>query len=73
MVKTISLKEAQARKFKRHDDHFNKLMAQKTETTVTYQDNNLIVDYSKIQLVNKMVYVAATFISTNTKCFMVIE
>lgn len=69
----ITLEQAKARKFKRHDNHYNRLMAQETETKVTYKDPDITVDYSDIQLINKMVYIKATCNETNTSCFMVIE
>lgn len=71
MVKKITLSEAKARKFKRHDDHYNRLMAQETETKDIY--SNMEVDFSNIELVNNMVYVKARFLETGTPCFMVIE
>ena len=73
MVKKITLSEAKARNFKRHDKHYNRLMAQETETKVTYYDPDMEVDFSNIELVNNMVYVKATFLETGTPCFMVIE
>ena len=69
----ITLEQAKARKFKRHDNHYNRLMAQETETKVTYQDPDITVDYSNIQLVGKMVYISAIDNNNNTPCFMVIE
>lgn len=71
MVKKITLSQAKARNFKRHDNNYNRLMAQETETTVTYPD--LEVDFSNIELVNRMVYIKATSLTTGTSCYMVIE
>lgn len=69
----ITLSEAKARKFKRQDRHYTWLMAQETETMVTYPEENITVDYSDIKLVNKMVYIHGINNKTNTPLFMVIE
>ena len=73
MVKKITLSQAKARNFKRHDNNYNRLMAQETETKVTYSDPDIEVDFSNIELVNRMVYIKATSLTTGTPCFMVIE
>ena len=73
MANKITLSEAKARKFKRHDRHYEWLMAQETETIVTYPEEEIMVDYSDIRLVNNMVYVHGTSNITNTPLFMAVE
>ena len=72
-MKAITLKEAKEIKFKRKDDHYNRLINQDTETKVIYPEQGIEVDYSHIYMVNKMVYIQATDINNNLPCFMVIE
>lgn len=69
----ISLEQAKAMKFKRHDNHYNRLMAQETETKVIFSDPDMEVDFSEIKTVGKMVYIKATYLETGTPAFMVIE
>lgn len=76
MTTRINLSQAKALKFKKHDLHYNRLMAQDTESKVIYSDDlhpDIEVDYTNIEQVGKMVYIKATFLETNTPAYMVIE
>jgi len=67
----ITLSQAKALKFKKHDNNYNKLMAQETETKVIF--DNIEADFSNIELINKMVYIKATDLTTGYGCFIIIE